>query len=159
MLLQQLRNAACLQIALWETSRAIESALVGDWDVLDEVMARETTTDVPRTVTDADLEVFLMGLGGAECAQANQDNMSRREVRRMLVQRLQNIEVLLVQFGEVTTSLAVALDRELTGLVREVGEIASTADSGMELGHMDLAAFLHEPIAEGFVRQGWPLSV
>jgi hypothetical protein len=157
LLLQQLRNAVCLQIALWDTSRAIESALVGDWDVLDQVMSREKTVDVPRVVTDSDLEGFLMGLGGHKCIQANREIIARHGVRAMLVQRLQNIEVLLVQFREVTTSLAATLNRELRDVVHEVSDAASTADSGMELSDMDLAAFLDEPIAESFIRQGWPL--
>lgn len=155
-LLQQLRTAVGLQIALWNASDAMEKLLGGDCDVTDQVMRLDAFLQPGNELSFADLDAFLGRLTNLDGSPSNLEHALRRGVRRTLLYHLRNAGQTLLQYCEVTTSIAATIGVPVIEVVIGVGEMSVTADKGTELNELDLHAFLGEPEAINYISVGLP---
>jgi hypothetical protein len=179
-LLQQLRAAVDLQLAIWNASSLIQDMLKCERAALDPQITfenasslilamlkceRDVTTRLMKVGTHfepgtklstSDLSIFLDGSEGTDDQQLNFDPALPKGFRRNLLNQLQGALETIHQFHEVTATISETIDAPVSDVVSRVGEFSVTASSGMALTDLDLKAFLAEPQSVGHRRVGLP---
>ena len=165
LLLQELRKATCLQTSLWDTcSDVIDESFDGESDAVMRVV-QITPEYAGKCLTERDLDTILAGLGEMNPAVPIGQGKKLRAVenldpdtRRTLLNAFQNAISMQSDLWVTASFLAEVLDCTLEYVENQIRDCAITADTGMELGEMDLHALLGEPEAEGHIWIGGPLK-
>jgi hypothetical protein len=162
LLLQLLRKAVCLQTSLWDTcSDIIDETFGGECDSLSRVM-EITPMYEGKELGGQDLDAILAGMNlaapiGEGKKMKGKENLDQ-DTRRKLRKAFQNAISMQSELRIATSSLAKVLDCTMEHAEEAMRSIASMADTGMELGELDLRELLGEPEAEGYIRIGRPLK-
>jgi hypothetical protein len=165
LLLQELRKATCLQTSLWDTcGDVIDEILDGESDAVSRVV-QFTPEYAGKRLTERDLDPILAGFEEMNLAVPIGQGKKMRAVenldpgtRRTLLKAFQKTISMQSDLWVTASLLAEVLDCTLEYVENHIRACAITADTGMELGEMDLHALLGEPEAEGYIGIGGPVK-
>ena len=151
-LLEQFRNAACIELALWSTCLAIEALLGDGFDVVTRIfqLGRDYAG---MTIHAHHLEEILFETGARNidrtvvkkkrlCVMGYFD----KEWRRKLLRATQTAVCLHRALIDEAEAIAEIVDCELDTVVNFFAELSEDANVGLEVTEMDLGAFLGEPV-------------
>ena len=165
LLLQELRKATSLQISLWDACRdVIDESFDGESDAVMRVV-QITPEYAGSRLRERDLDTILAGLEemnlagpiGQRKKMWGVENLDP-DTRRALLNAFQNAISMQSDLWVTASFLAEVLDCTLEYVENLIRDCAITADTGMELGEMDLHALLGEPEAEEYRRIGGPVK-
>jgi hypothetical protein len=149
-LLERLRTAACLQISMWDYCCDIDDAL-GENCQCDAAVSEAGAVYAGKELNDLDLEVILSGFGEIS-------RPADPQTRMMLRRAFQNAIALQSELWITASGLAETLNCSMEVVLEFISACAVTAETGLELGEIDLHALLGEPEADGYVWHGGPLK-
>jgi len=156
MLLEQLRNGVCIELALWSTCLTIEAILNGECDAVSRIF--QVGRDyVGIMIDDSHMKEILFGgeeitLNRAVASPKRMPEMANfDEDRRRKLLRVTQTAIWLhsALMGEAE-AIAKLVECELDVVTQFISELTIEADIHLEFIELDLKAFLGEPLPDSY---------